>query len=638
VRLTVSLSLGIVRDFTYEFRGDLQSIRPGCRVLVPLGMKAFFGWVTSLNSAYNGRVKPVLALVKDGFSIPDDFLEFSKLVAADHFISTAAVLDAALPPKQKSVKNGWVFYNQQWQKWSSRSFSEQLKHAAQQTAEFYLSKPQNIPEINIAGIRQMRNFCESTVPSPAHRFVLSMFNTQLLQEEIAKNHSQQKSTLIIVPDNLTATALKQVIVDADIYNSDCKTSEREKLWHGYMNGKQGVVIGSSSAVLLPAENFGSIIIERSSSSLYRSNPYSGFNAAKIARIRSQFFSKPLIERSAAYTVDYKFKESGVLVCKQPLPEIPIQVFPIHAREKKIPAAFLELVKQLYMQKKKCLLLVNKKEGQPFLFCPACQRIIGCPACRGNLALLSDQTYQCRSCGKPFDANLVCPTCKTSLMVLEDISLNSLLTALAPVIPSDQIITLFSIKGEELPLISEKINQYPLVIAAPLIINPYFRKRFDAVLYLKPETLFNMDQYYAAETIFTFVSELKELLVKPDENAIPMLAVFSVYHFHYALKHINQENEFFEREMKYRQWMQLPPYANVYRLEFKHRSLRTLGQTMREFYQSSQTDNSIKQIGLCSPKKKGTMYRGFIEWHNTCAALFSAGLHERQDIDITPVCT
>ena len=42
-----------------------------------------------------------------------------------------------------------------------------------------------------------------------------------------------------------------------------------------------------------------------------------------------------------------------------------------------------------------------------------------------------------------------------------------------------------------------------------------------------------------------------------------LHVFSVFHFHYALQYLMDEEQFFERELKYRQWFMLPPFASVY---------------------------------------------------------------------------
>ena len=75
----------------------------------------------------------------------------------------------------------------------------------------------------------------------------------------------------------------------------------------------------------------------------------------------------------------------------------------------------------------------------------------------------------------------------------------------------------------------------------------------------------MEEFNAAEMIHATGAEIAETLVAGGE-----LHVFSVFHFHYALQFLMDEETFFERELKYRQWFLLPPFASVYELETARR--------------------------------------------------------------------
>ena len=106
----VSSSLNIFDSLTYRYQGDPALLRPGLRVVVPLGNRLTGAWVTEPYSQYRGRVKDIVAVVRDEY-VPDSrFMAFVAEVSHLYFVSVGSLLEASLPPQKKSI-NSLYFEN-----------------------------------------------------------------------------------------------------------------------------------------------------------------------------------------------------------------------------------------------------------------------------------------------------------------------------------------------------------------------------------------------------------------------------------------------------------------------------------------------------------------------------------------------
>jgi primosomal protein N' len=138
----------------------------------------------------------------------------------------------------------------------------------------------------------------------------------------------------------------------------------------------------------------------------------------------------------------------------------------------------------------------------------------------------------------------------------------------------------------------------------------------------------MNEFSTGEMIFSMVSDLKELI-----KAQGSIDIFSVFHFHYSLRLIEKEEEFFNRELKYRKWFLLPPYFNVYELELKAANLKKLGSEMRSIYSTYKDTLNIKRIHLLSRKKIRGKFKGQIEIHTSPQTIKKIGILNKKDISI-----
>jgi primosomal protein N' len=633
----VSPSLNIFSSLSYNYRGDPALLKPGVRVVVPLGNRFFTGWITETHSQYKGRVKDIIAVVRDDYAPGSQFMAFVRAVSHLYFASMGSLLDYSLPPKKKSI-TGLYFENPENQgkveKLNRYSAAELQRLAKEGTIQCFYKAGPALQNQTAAVEGEPQN-----ETAKDHRFLIGFQREPHYRQMIEDCLSRGKSVLITVPDNLTAAYLQEKLGEVDIYNSEIKPKERESLWHDYAcKGKTGVVVGGLSASFLPIQNLDLVICDRAGSSGYKRRSFSRYDVHVLSQLRAKNFNIPLVEGFSTTTVQAYQNPSRVKIEDIREEQVPVEVRMIKRGTRGIPGEFQELISSYFIENKKILVILNKKESDNFLFCEKCKKIQGCPSssCEGliDVEVEDEEAFhiKCRRCGLEKEAHNRCPKCEESLALIEDISISSVKKFVKTRVVETGITSLSSegLKEDHLHSVLKRVGESKVVIATPVIVNPFFNNIFDVVIYLRPESVFKLEEYDAAERIFSLVAEFREL-VKPGGT----IDIFSTFHFHYSLKLVNDEAGFFDRELKYREWFHLPPFFNVYHIEVRGKELRKLAAEMREIYKKFKEPLKIKRIYLASrqPSRGMYKYKGILEAHAQPEVILESGLLKKRDISI-----
>ncbi|MCP5050366.1 MAG: hypothetical protein GY940_24595 [bacterium] len=641
ILVSVSVSLNIFGSLTYRYTGDPDHLNVGQRVVVPLMNRLTTGWVMEKGVQYKGRVKGVMGVIDDGYIPDESFMAFAEAVSGVYFASAGSVLDSSLSPKRKSMTTLCFETSEGIKKLKDHSFKEIQQLSKEGVLTFFYKSSRKHEEGPgetgpAVGVEPGNGGLEPGAALP-NRCLLSYSRLDDYKPLIGDTLDRGESVLIAVPDNFTAGYLRETLGDAgmdlDIYTSQLKLSEREALWQSYgVEGKVGVITGGLSAVYLPIRNLGLIIVERAGSPFYKRTAFSRFNINTLARLRAKVQGVSLVEGGPSYTVGAYNNSSGLFagVEDKRKDRVKATVHMIPARTQGIPDAMMELANSYFMEGKRLLVVVNRKASVDILFCPKCKKQSRCPACEGFLEVDESFNISCKRCGLKKESYKLCPKCSEPLVVVENISVASIKKAIQKRMVETGVITLFAddLKENGLKEIKERVRESKVIISTPVVVNPFFNGLLDAVIYIRPETFVNLDEYDSAERVFALVSELKETVSHGGT-----IDIFSTFHFHYALKLVNEEDAFFEREMKYREWFRLPPFCNVYHIEVRSKKLRSLAKEIRTIKQKFQQELGIKKIYLTSRKAMRGNFKGILEAHAQPDDIIGSGLLERRDVNI-----
>ena len=621
--INVALSENISEPLTYRVPGDWTDIKAGMRVIVPLGKRITSGWVVSGESRYSGPAKSILGVISDRYTPDNGYLDFARNVAETHFISMGTLLDRALSPKRKPIQNLEYEYRGKWWKLKDSTLSALIPMTMEQPLEFRYLFDEDWE-------RPPAEENQISAKTIGNRLILSHERYPYYRELFEKCARSGKSIILAVPDPLTAQYWKNKFPDLMLYTSATKPLQREQLWNDLQAGANRFICGGLTAIFLPAANLGCIIIDRSGSGLYQPTAYSPLNVRRVAQIRSRTCSIPLVEGHSSHSVESYLQRDQLSIRDDRDPgRSSIEVRMVKKGDKGIPPELIELVKSQYLAKRKIWIILNRGKGNDYLYCPGCKRIEKCPSCGGNLQIEEDLSASCRSCAFRHSQMRLCSRCQKELSLNREMDLESIARAIRRTIVEEGVCTMIPEKKKEWTGAASEAAGCSILLSTVRAVNPLFQGIFDVIIYVRPESLFNMNRFNSAEMIVSTVSEMRGLV---KENG--QIVVFSSYHFHYALQLIDRETDFFERELKYRSWFLLPPYFNVYLLELKNAELRSLAKKMREIYGKFRKGLNIKRIYLASRFKIRGSYHGGMELHCTADDLRQSGLHKTHGVSVS----
>ncbi|MEO0150715.1 MAG: primosomal protein N' [candidate division WOR-3 bacterium] len=240
---------------------------------------------------------------------------------------------------------------------------------------------------------------------------------------------ENKGVIILVPEISLSPHIARVFYEkfkdlVAIYHSSFTPSQRTYLWNEIKKGNKKIVIGPRSALFLPVQNLGLIIVDEEHESSYKQDekkPY--YNARDVAVVMSSLYNATLILSSATPSLESYYnvlrKKYKLLRLKN---RVKGYVYPdIEIIDLKKNNTFLFLpnvlseIKSTLENNKSVMIFLNRRGYSPILLCQDCGYIFKCFNCSVNLVFhkSSKGNYlECHMCGKKYKVFEKCLNCNS----------------------------------------------------------------------------------------------------------------------------------------------------------------------------------------------------------------------------------
>ncbi|MBS1977660.1 MAG: primosomal protein N' [Bacteroidetes bacterium] len=183
-----------------------------------------------------------------------------------------------------------------------------------------------------------------------------------------------------------------------VYHSKFSDNERVEVWNGVLNGTFRFVVGVRSAVFLPFDNLGLIIVDEEHDPSYKQHdPAPRYHARDVARMIGQFHSAKVLMGTATPSCETYYqavtgKIGHILLSERfgeaSLPEI---VFADLSRERKqksmkgeFSSRLLKEIKDTLSSNNQVILFQNRRGHSPLVQCQDCGWIPKCINCSVSL--------------------------------------------------------------------------------------------------------------------------------------------------------------------------------------------------------------------------------------------------------------
>ncbi len=259
------------------------------------------------------------------------------------------------------------------------------------------------------------------------RGVTGSGKTEVYLEAVAAALRQGQQALVLLPEiALTAEFLKRVEARFGArpaeWHSGATMTERRRVWRMVGTGQAQLVIGARSALFLPYQNLGLIVVDEEHDTSYKQEDGVLYNARDMAVLRAALCDAQVVLASATPSLEsWANAESGKYTRLDLTARFGTAVLPemkaIDMRAETLEAGrwisptLAGAVTQRIAAGEQALLFLNRRGYAPTTLCRACGHQIGCHQCDARMVEHRFlKRLMCHQCGETAPMPTVCPSC------------------------------------------------------------------------------------------------------------------------------------------------------------------------------------------------------------------------------------
>ncbi|WP_028522057.1 replication restart helicase PriA [Runella limosa] len=251
-----------------------------------------------------------------------------------------------------------------------------------------------------------------------------------LAQQVLASGSQ---VLFLLPEIALTTQivvrLKKVFGDKlGIYHSKFSDNERVEVWKGVVSGQFQLVVGVRSAIFLPFDSLGLIIVDEEHESSYKQyDPAPRYHARDVAIVAAQRQQAKVLLGSATPALEsyyqalngrYGFVQLLERYGKANLPEFVLIDTKKERKSKKMKFEFssvlLNELQEALNRNEQSIIFQNRRGYSSYLQCEECGWIGECENCAVSLTYhQKDAELRCHYCGHKEKVPKLCPGCSST---------------------------------------------------------------------------------------------------------------------------------------------------------------------------------------------------------------------------------
>ena len=408
--------------------------------------------------------------------------------------------------------------------------------------------------------------------------------TEVYFEAMAAALAKGKQVLLLVPEiALTAQFIDRVedrfAARPAEWHSDVRPRERERVWRGVASGEVKVLVGARSALFLPWQNLGLIVVDEEHEGAFKQEDGVTYHARDMAVVYGALGEFPVVLSSATPSLEslvnvdrgrYRRVVLPDRIGRAGLPEIRL----IDMREAALPAGewiseeLRRAVDATLAQGEQALLFLNRRGYAPLTICRACGYRIECPHC--SAALVEHRFRRvmlCHHCGHQQPSLHRCPDCGSEgHLVPCGPGVERLAEEVRRRFPDARSTILSSdlVRGATLKdtLRDVKEGKFNIIIGTQLVAKGHHFPDLTLVGIIDADLALETSDPRAGERTFQLLRQVSGRAGRGDRQGLALIQTFNPDHPLMAALHRGDMESFIAQEKSLRERALLPPYGQL----------------------------------------------------------------------------
>lgn len=397
---------------------------------------------------------------------------------------------------------------------------------------------------------------------------------------------ESKGALVLVPEIALSTQLEALFRQRfgallAVWHSALAGGARYDQWREILTGHRKVVLGARSAVFMPIENLGLIIVDEEHESSYKQEDRLRYHARDVALVRSRMLGIPIVLGSATPSMQsyfnaqrgrYRGLRLSKRILERPLPELRV----VDMRRQGTRAAILsaplkQALTETIEQGEQALIFLNRRGFATFLLCHSCGHVLQCCHCSVSLTYHQKEgNLRCHYCGWVRAIPHKCPVCENASMVLRGFGTERVEQEITELLPKARIVRIDrdAITGPEhlvQSLNAVRNHSADILVGTQMIAKGHDFPDITLVGIINADTALQVADFRAGEST---VQILMQVAGRTGRGEKPGRVILQTYNpGHYTIEAVTQMQYdlFCTKELASREELQYPPFTRMAKL-------------------------------------------------------------------------
>lgn len=393
-----------------------------------------------------------------------------------------------------------------------------------------------------------------------------------------------KQSIVLIPEiALTYQTLlrfyKRFGDRVSVMNSSLSAGEKYDQCERARKGEIDVIIGPRSALFVPFENLGLVVIDEEHEGSYKSESMPRYHARETARYLADLKGASLVLGSATPSLEayylaqkgeYELFRLGSRLTGGSLARVYIADLRQELREGNrsiFSRKLKELMEERLAKKEQMILFLNRRGYAGFVSCRSCGLVMKCPHCDVSLSKHMGGKLVCHYCGYETGEPEKCPECGSPYIMGFKAGTQQIEQNLYKTFPGIRVLRMDGDttrqKGSYERILSAFAEgEADVLLGTQMIVKGHDFPNVTLVGVLAADLSLNENDYRAGERTFQL---LTQAVGRAGRGSKPGEAVIQTYRpDHYSIQWAAKQdyNAFYEEEILYREMAQYPPVSHM----------------------------------------------------------------------------
>ena len=457
--------------------------------------------------------------------------------------------------------------------------------------------------------------------------VTSSGKTEIYVKLIEEMLETGKQILYILPEIALTTQLisrlqhyfgKKVAV----YHSKYSNNERVEVWQQVLRQKQKaqIVIGARSALFLPFQNLGFVIVdEEHEPSFKQYNPAPRYHARDAVLVLAQLHKAKVLMGSATPSLEsyYNAKDGkyGLVILKERfgnvlMPEMELVDIRDKLKKKRMTGHFsdrlLEEMEEALQNKEQVILFQNRRGYSPIVECTTCGVSPQCPNCDVSLTYHQHKDQlRCHYCGYSMAMLISCLACGSETLDSKGFGTEQIEEELKELFPNHSVARMDqdTTKGKHAyaKLIERMEDKdIDILVGTQMLAKGLDFRDVSLVGVMNADNLLNFPDFRAHERSFQLLQQVAGRAGRTQKRGKVIIQSYNPYHQILRQVSTNDYEGMYKEQTEERYQFKYPPHYRIIKITVKHRNFITMDKASKWFAEVLKMPLKEHVLGPVSP--------------------------------------